>query len=162
MSGKFVNLALQCHQGNADAFVKLGYEYLAGKEISKNVVEAVTCFQRAAEKNHVVAQLNLGILYHQGIGVERSVEKAREWFYLSANQGNRIAQYNLGCIYQFGITGIAVDYGKAAYYYELSAKKEYGMAQNNLGWLYLKGLGVEQSNDLAFYWFVAAAKKGII
>jgi TPR repeat protein len=68
-------------KGNPEAQNMLGDLYLV---VSKNNVEAVTWFRKAAEQGHRLGQLNLGFSYMEGWGVPQDFILAYMWFNLAA------------------------------------------------------------------------------
>lgn len=107
--------------GDVDAMNNLGYMYVSGFGKLMSVESALFWYERAAAKNHPVAQYNLAALYAEGRGVERDLKKCAEWLTKSANQGLAASQFNLGNMYYLG-KGVEKDWEKA--------KMWYGMAKN--------------------------------
>lgn len=64
--------------------------------------DAVAWIRRAAEQNHIRAQLVLGTLYEKGRGVIQDDHEAIEWYRRAANQGDAIAMSQLGQMIRFG------------------------------------------------------------
>jgi uncharacterized protein len=62
-------------QGNARAQFELGIVYQYGLGVDVNFAEAADWFQKAANKNYVLAQLNLGTMYVEGQGVPQDYKK---------------------------------------------------------------------------------------
>ena len=84
------------------------------------------------------------------------------------------AQYYVARIYANGMSGVAVDYSKAADWYQRAAQKKYLPAMQELGYLYEQGLGVQQDSlaglnlqreasglgeDLDYSWKIAATRE---
>ena len=82
-------------QGNQYADYRLGKLYLAGKEIPKDVAEAIRHLTASAEAGNQYAQYTLGKLYLMGQEVTQDKEQALYWFTQSAAQGNEYAQFFL-------------------------------------------------------------------
>lgn len=82
-------------QGNQYADYRLGKLYLTGKEIPKDVAEAVSHLTASAEAGNQYAQYTLGKLYLMGHEVPQDKERALYWFTQSADQGNEYAQFFL-------------------------------------------------------------------
>ena len=66
-----------------------------------------------------------------------------------AQQGQPEAQYYVARIYANGMSGVEVDYGRAAEWYQRAADQNYTSAIQELGYLYERGLGVRQDSMLA-------------
>lgn len=70
---------------------QVGYFYLEGLGVPKNVEQAVYWTRRAAIHGDWDGQYNLGSFYEEGTGVERDMDKAKYWYQLAAQQGHRLA-----------------------------------------------------------------------
>lgn len=70
----------------------LGWIYYMGKGVEKDLTEAVSYFQIAANAGHTYAQYMLGYLYYSGTGVPRDYGKAIQWLRFSAHEGNKDAK----------------------------------------------------------------------
>ena len=82
-------------KGNQYADYRLGKLYLTGKEVPKDVAEAVRHLTASAEAGNQYAQYTLGKLYLMGQEVPQDKEQALYWFAQSAAQGNEYAQFFL-------------------------------------------------------------------
>lgn len=61
--------------------------YLEGKEVPKDVQEAIKWFTIGAKLGFFQSTFNLGQIYYEGNGgVERDLKKAEEWFAVGAVQ----------------------------------------------------------------------------
>ncbi|MYE92424.1 MAG: sel1 repeat family protein, partial [Gemmatimonadetes bacterium] len=93
-------LMFLARRGLAEAQFRLGAAYLAGDEgVRRDVSEATQWFQRAAEQDHVEAQVHLAEAYYQGVGVDRDHEEAAHWFRAAADLGHDHAGLRLGMMY---------------------------------------------------------------
>lgn len=86
--------------GDANAQADLGYDYLYGVGVRKNVVQACKWLSMAAEQNQAIAQTNLGFCYMNGFGVRNDAVQAYKWNALAAAQGVESAQKNIGLLEQ--------------------------------------------------------------
>jgi TPR repeat protein len=85
--------------GNAEAQNELGEACYTGRlGVSRNPVEAVKWFRRAAEQNLATAQSNLGICYERGDGVAKYEVEAYKWDLLAAAQGDTKAKHNVSML----------------------------------------------------------------
>ena len=82
-------------QGNQYADYRMGKLYLAGKEVPKDVTEAIRCLTASAEAGNQYAQYALGKLYLMGQDIPQDREQVLYWFTQSAEQGNEYAQFFL-------------------------------------------------------------------
>lgn len=83
--------------------------------------------------------------------------------YRGALAGNADDQYAIATCYDDGDGGVPggrIDKAKAAEWYRKAAEQGHVKAQNNLGLLYEKGLGVPQSETVAYDWYMKAARQG--
>jgi TPR repeat protein len=73
-----------------------------GEEAFKrqDYVEAMRCYQTAADQGNVMAQCNIGVLYLYGLGVQKDYLVAMQWFKESAKggceQARRMTEYVVG------------------------------------------------------------------
>lgn len=81
--------------GNQYADYRLGKLYLTGKEVPKDVEQAIRHLTVSAKAGNQYAQYALGKLYLMGQEVEQDREAALYWFTWSAGQGNEYAQFFL-------------------------------------------------------------------
>ena len=70
---------------------------------------------------------------------------------MAATRGARKpeAQYYVARIYANGMSGVAVDHGRAADWYKRAADQNYSPAVQELGYMYEQGLGVQKDPMLA-------------
>jgi len=87
----------------------LGYKYLDGDGVEKNIPEAVKWFKLAAGNGDVYAAYTLGKTFHEGDGIPQDYAEAMKWFRLAAEMGDANSQYRVAEMYQSG-TGIEKDY----------------------------------------------------
>jgi len=146
-------------KGDARAQAQLGFMYVTGKGVERDLNEAAKWFRKAAEQGHTKAQYNLGMMYVRGEGVERDFNEAAKWFTKAAEQGDAMAPYNLGLMYDKG-DGVEKDYKEAAKWYRKAALQGHAKAQFNLGVRYEEGQGVEQDFKEAVKWYHKAADQG--
>jgi len=113
--------------GNSKAQYYIGYMYLNGLYVQKDLNQARFWFERAAGRGDPDAQNDLGTLYLNGQGVHKNLDIAMKWFQLSAKQGHPVAQYNLGVIYT-----IRSKFRNARIWFEASAMQGYAKANFHL------------------------------
>ncbi len=115
--------------------------------------------RRAAEKGHVMAQLQLGLFYYNGECVDKDMTEAIKWFRKAAEQGNAMAQCLMGELYCAG-NGIAKDMSKGMKWLHKSAEQGHAKAQCVLGCFYYDGKDVPEDKNEAVKWFRKAAEQG--
>jgi len=105
--------------GDAKAAEQLGYLYLTGQGVTKDLTEALKWIQIAADNGNVEGEYNLATIYYDGQGVVQDYNQALNWYRRAADQGLAEAQYCVGHMYENGQgtnqdTGAAVDWYKKA------------------------------------------------
>src|SRR5437660_270314 len=82
-------------QGDADAQWQMGVRYHNGEGVTRDDVQAMQWFLRAAEQGHVTAQATLGAYYWAGRGVPQDLSKAYFWSALALAQGDENSKSRL-------------------------------------------------------------------
>lgn len=105
------------------------------------------------------SQFLLGQCYENGTGVAPSFSNAIYYYRLAAAHGDRSAQMKLGDAYLYGKLGLKQCYVTAFKYFKHVSKKSKDsldgiLAAERLGELYHYGLGVEESPEKSFYYFM--------
>ena len=133
-----------------------------------NYKQAKILYEKAAAKNHKLAQFNLGLWYLEGNrpGTRRDFFKARELFEASANQGVGIAMYSLGTLYEMGVGGLEKDENAALKLYKKATKTETNWPQDGLfrvclklSKMYSEGRGTTKNYEKAAKWMEKANKE---
>lgn len=88
--------------GDVVAITELGERYYFGNEVDKNLMVALSYFEKAAEAKYPVAEFILGNLYDEGLIVPQNTSLAFEYYKRAANREYPIAQYLLGQMYYIG------------------------------------------------------------
>ena len=70
-----------------------------GRGVERDLAKAFEWFQKAADKNHAMAQGELGYMYRSGQGVQKDYDKALKLYLKAAEQGCAPAQCELGLMY---------------------------------------------------------------
>ena len=68
----------------------------------KDQAAAASWYRKAANQNHLMAQVYLGALLYSGEGVKRDYVEAAHWLQTPADNGNDLAQFYLGVMYGRG------------------------------------------------------------
>ena len=58
----------------------LGFMYMEGDCVEKDLTKAVEWFTHAAEQGLAGSCTTLAMMYEQGDGIEKDLDKAREWY----------------------------------------------------------------------------------
>jgi formylglycine-generating enzyme required for sulfatase activity len=126
---------------------------------NENYTQAMTCFQKAAEKGNAEAEYNIADLYWGGLGVEEDHETAAEWLKKAAENDYPEAQNALAALYYNGM-GVPQDFEKAAKWAKKAAAYDMVEAQYMLASLYFAGKGVPQDYNKAAELYLKVEKKG--
>ena len=79
--------------------------YQLGLGVTKDYVNALKWYRKAAEEEYPPAYAMIGIMYESGYGVQQDYSEAAHWYRKSADLGNAPAQYSLGAMYRSGKGG---------------------------------------------------------
>ena len=66
--------------GFSQAFFVLGYEYLSGKNVLRDVNKSFVLFKKAADLENFKACFELGYCYETGLGTQMNLEEANRWY----------------------------------------------------------------------------------
>ena len=135
---------------------EIGKKYELGKNVDKDILRAMTWFQRLADQGYTRGNLSLGFIYYLGKDYKQNFNQAIFHFQKAAEKGDAKASYNLAKIYHKG-KGVEINLEKAADWYRKAALKGQAIAQFTLGYFYHIGRGVNQDLALAMYWYEKAA-----
>lgn len=92
----------------------------------QDFVNAIKCFESAAEAGSTTALGNLGLIYLKGCSVDVDEKKAFEYFKSAAEFGNTLAMSQVSDMYRLGI-GVKKNAGKANYWKVLAeSPSKYG------------------------------------
>jgi len=135
----------------------LGFCYIYGHGVEKNVAEGTNWYKKAIEHGSTDALFNLGVSYYQGEGVVKDLQEAKRLFEKSSAQGDDIAQLHIGRILED--TNASCDEIVAAY--KKAAEMGCTEAQDYLGYWYENGEnGLDVDYQEAFRWYKKAAEQG--
>jgi len=91
--------------GDAYAMFLLANRYTSGNGVTKDLVQALAWYRRAADKGRGDAMNAIGNAYFGGLGVEVDHVRAREWFEKGSRAGDADAMIGLGIMQARGIGG---------------------------------------------------------
>ena len=138
-----------------------------GNGVTRNLVQSVELFRKAAELGDAEAQFRLARCYDRsGEGVDADAAQAVKWYEKAAKEGNAKAIHNLGVCFEYG-EGVAKDMAKAQELYRkafpgISKLAQQGDAEGQLylGHCYSDGQGVQKDLAQAVEWYRKAAEQG--
>lgn len=134
-----------------------GIELLQGKTVEKNVDEAYSLLNEAAEAGSSAGMMWLGLIFSREKEYY-SPEDCKYWLLKSAEFGYVSAQYRIGFMHFYGNI-FEQDYAKALVWYTKAAQNGNAIAQNAIGNMYFKGIGVEHDSKEAYKWYIMAARQ---
>ncbi|HVT98671.1 MAG TPA: tetratricopeptide repeat protein [Acidobacteriaceae bacterium] len=137
--------------------LRLAGDYLIGRGVPKDPVQAAYWYRKAADQGDPGAQNQLGYLYTWGIGVERNQAEAFRWYARAAGSGSQAAKLNLAVLYYRGV-GTARDVSLAVQMLHELAEKGDPRAQAYLGIVELAGAVVPRDPRAGEKWLSKAAK----
>ena len=105
--GRFRSAKAKAEAGDAQAQYELGLAYSQDYErvIAVDYFEAFTWTQKAAQKNHRMAQRLLAKFYEQGRGTDKNLESTLKWYRSSALLGCKQSQRWMGQMYHTTFQG---------------------------------------------------------
>ncbi|HXQ45725.1 MAG TPA: peptidoglycan-binding protein [Caulobacteraceae bacterium] len=108
--------------GYAPAEFYLAKLYEGGQAgLKKDLGQARTWTERAAEGGDVKAMHNLALDYFEGTGGPKDLSQAADWFHRAADQGLVDSEYNLARLYEEGL-GVARNPAEAYKWYLIAAR----------------------------------------
>lgn len=146
---------------NKNILRRLGYRLRSGRNIPKNIEQAITCLTAAANRQDKQAQNSLGWMYYQGKEVQRDARLAYEWTMKAVQNGNPYGMETLFRMYRDG-DGVTQDEGEALKWLEIAARnpEEGGVALSELGECYEYGLlGLEKDEGKAFKLYYKSSQR---
>lgn len=140
---------------------KLGYRLRSGRNIPKNIEQAIICLTAAANRQDKQAQNSLGWMYYKGEVVVRDPKLAFEWTMKAVNNGNPYGMETLFRMYRDG-DGVDKDEQEALKWLEVASRNpdEGGVATSELGECYEYGLfGLKKDPSKAFELYYRSSQK---
>ncbi len=113
---RFSYLRQLADSGRTSAYIMLGDAYLQGKGITKDAVEAINWYKKAAENGVMFGNECIGMIYYEGNGVPTDYQKAYEYFTKDNGRKSFCTIYSLGEMYRCGLY-VMKDQVKAYDYY---------------------------------------------
>ena len=141
-------------EGNSDANTGLGFCYMGGKGVLKDLEKAKHYFSLAAAVGDQAALQNLGYLLQQDDNGNKKIlaKKSIKQLTLEAEKGNSDSQYELSSCYIKGMASYQEHFGEGIYWLHRCA------SQNHPGGIYmLKRMVMQEKSDL----FIKEIKKGL-
>lgn len=157
-------------QGHHAGYDGMGDLYYYGYGVEENLEKAFENYYEGATLGNLSAQYQTGFCLENGYGVERSLERAKYYYSHAAEHGHPQAPEALARVEQQleEEAGRPEKFDMASYQMEpemlksISEAAEAGdpVSQMSMAGFYQSGMGVEQDNDKAIYWYTRAADAG--
>lgn len=151
-------LANAASRGDREAQFRIASRFLSDGTVQGDPATAARWLAKAADQGHVELQFVLASLYERGVGVPKDETLARDLYRRAASAGHIRAMHNLGVI--LAAQGAPEDYEQAAGWFASAAMSGLTDSQFNLAVLYERGLGLQQNNQKAFFWYQVASLAG--
>lgn len=87
-------------QGYALAQCQVGYFYMEGIGVSKDLGESFAWMKKSAVQGDRDAQFHLAECYEQGMGTASNLEEAKKWYTKSAQQGCKETENRLETLWK--------------------------------------------------------------
>lgn len=152
----FAQTSVAASQGNVDAMIQLGIDYLSGIGTSRNSALARTEFQQAAQHQRVDARCLFDIVSSTNVGQEQIVQQCIE----AATQGSAISQFAVSYMYRNARFGLPRDPKQTVAWERKAADQGWVDAQLWLGLDYGGGYGMPKDQKQADFWYRKAADQG--
>ena len=148
-----------------EAQYQLGLRYFSGDKIKQDFNKAISCFYRAAEQGHGLAQYCLGFCYDTALGVEYNRTEAAKWYRKAARNDKFFDSFSgsIPCLGIFKPRRTKIVYNvenDLAEQYRISAEKGSAEAQYQLARRYEEGDGLSKDIDEALKLYLKAAEQG--
>lgn len=134
------------------AYDAVGWCYLQGVGIERDINTAKDWFRKGAESGDSKSQVSLADFYAE---MDSDAVQAYYWYRKAAEQGEAYAQWKVGLCYDDGIGEVEKNVDEAIKWYRKSAEKGYKNAQ-----FYLAERMRSKNPEEAFYWYNQAYRQG--
>ena len=158
-------LMSKASSGDANAQYNLGARYLLGKGgVERDLSQAITWYEKAANQNFVKAQYALGLCYsnYEEYKELYDKEKALGWYLKASRKGSIKATLKAANIYEsynYSKAQTEENKKKAFILYKELADQDNSHGTFKLGWCHYTGYGTQKDRDKAYPFFKAAAEK---
>lgn len=116
---QYLRQAVDLEQPNA--LCEMGYYYLNGFIVSKDISKATEYYERGAKLGYTAAYNHLGSIYFWDKYGVKNRQRAISYWKQGAEAGDPECQYNYGCVLKKG-RGVKKDKQQAIYWFTLSAQ----------------------------------------
>lgn len=146
-------LTQKAASGDTEAQYQLGAAYDAGRDVPRDLAEALKWYRRAAEAGHIEAQNSLG----SAMQAEQRYAEALAWYEMAAAKGHARSISNLAALYDAGL-GATQDRRKAFDLWTQAAEMGWAEAMWSLAYQYRSGALGERDLMIACVWNARARR----
>ncbi|WP_175048536.1 tetratricopeptide repeat protein [Paraburkholderia sediminicola] len=143
-------------QGDTDAMIQLGFDYLAGVGIPRNYLFAQAEFRQAAQHQRIEAQCLFDIVSSKDDQPGQTVQQCLD----AASQGSAVSQLAVSYMYRDGRFGVHQSLQKMVYWESKAADLGMVEAENSLARDYESGYGATKDQKQADAWYEKAVQQG--
>lgn len=155
VTNALVGLIGQLKHGDCSALSRIGFLYLRGNIVDKEINTALKWLEAFAKTGDTKTALNLSQLYSSNQVDQIDIEKSMTYLLQAADGGVASAQFTMGKAYATGISVVA-DRAKAISYLEAAARQGIAEADEWLARLYAGEFGGEADTARAHTYFQKA------
>ena len=148
--------------GSPDAQLLVGWMYLTGNYLDKDLEKAFYWYRKASKQHPLIpaALHQVGLMYLRGQGTKKNQEKALFFLQKAADLGWVDAEYLLGMSFYAGYYHNPVDYKLARKWLFRAAEQNHAAAAFYASSLLEYGKGGDQDLAQSFVWLNMAAEMG--
>lgn len=152
-------LQIEAKNGDPRSMSSLGWCFLNGVGVEKNVDTAYSWYLKAAESGNAGSLFNLGWFYQNDLSVEKNLNTAFECYKTAAEYGDIYAMHNLAWCYKHG-AGTSENPNEAFHWFKKAARSGHLASMNALGLCFKNGFGTHENPAESFRWYEKASKAG--
>jgi hypothetical protein len=144
------------NQGDAAAQARLGWLYLEGKALARDMESGAYWMQKAADQGMPAAEFQMALLYRFGTGVRQDDRQGIEWLRRSALHGLAAGQFEWSVMLAAG-QGVEKDDKESMKWLRKAAEQGHARAELAWGSRLRNGKGLATNEEEAVIWFRKAA-----
>lgn len=157
-------------QGHHAGYKGMGDLYFEGQGVDQDYEKAFELYYESGGLGSLDGQYICGVCLENGYGVERNLERAKSYYNHAAQNGHYLAPDALARVEQLieEEAGRPEEFDMNSYQMDpdmvkgINEAAEAGdpISQMSMAGFYQSGMGVEQDNEKAIYWYTRAADAG--
>lgn len=153
--------AKTCDAGDAVACSNLGFQYVQGRGVERDVPKGIALYERACHGGNGPACMNIADLYTQGTGVPKDDTRATDYL-IAACDANNPAMFACGAVGRRIAEGLGItaDPKRGLAILERACDTGYAIGCAQLGYYYAHGKVVQTDEPRARTYYTRACKLG--